>query len=520
MPRPVLAVNQILYISALFLSSAGGLVLEIVAGRLIAPYVGMSLYTWTAIIAVVLAGFSAGHWIGGRLAGPTCDERRGARRLTGVFLGAAISTLVCLPLLRPVSGLALSGDVSPVVSVLILTSLLFFLPSLFVGIVAPVLTKLALDARPDKQGPVLGRMYAVGAVGSIAGTLASGYLFISWIGSTGTVIFVGCVFALLALLFGWQSKRTAMAASATAGGMILVFLAGSLADAFTSPCDVESDYYCIRIDDARSLTGRPGAIMALDHLVHSVNDRDDPELIFSPYVHLVDELVRTRSSQFRHGKPGAAYFVGGGAFTLPRAWQAAFPALKQIVAEIDPAVTEAARKAMWFDPGPMTRIAHRDARLALQALPAEPSIDVVFGDAFHDISIPAHLITREFAAEVEKRLNPGGFYAVNIVDIGAHGTPRFLFSFVHTLNMVFPHVEVWIDREEAESPRLTYLVVAGDLPTPEGRIRSKKGYGREWVRWPGRDLSGRIKLAGVDLLTDDFAPVDRLMSSALTADKY
>jgi len=49
--------------------SSSSLVVEIVAGRMIAPYVGMSLYTWTSIIAVVLAGFSVGHWWGGRIAG-------------------------------------------------------------------------------------------------------------------------------------------------------------------------------------------------------------------------------------------------------------------------------------------------------------------------------------------------------------------------------------------------------------------------------------------------------------------
>lgn len=48
--------------------SAASLVVEIVAGRMLAPYVGMSLYTWTSVIAVVLAGFSAGHWWGGFLA--------------------------------------------------------------------------------------------------------------------------------------------------------------------------------------------------------------------------------------------------------------------------------------------------------------------------------------------------------------------------------------------------------------------------------------------------------------------
>ena len=50
------------------LSAACGLVVEIVAGRMIAPYLGMSLYTWTAIISVVLAGFSVGHWVGGLIA--------------------------------------------------------------------------------------------------------------------------------------------------------------------------------------------------------------------------------------------------------------------------------------------------------------------------------------------------------------------------------------------------------------------------------------------------------------------
>ncbi|MCA1909734.1 MAG: fused MFS/spermidine synthase, partial [Magnetospirillum sp.] len=69
----------------LFLSSAAALVLEIVAGRLLAPYVGMSLYTWTAIISVVLAGLTIGHWIGGRLA-ERGGGARAARRRAAIAL--------------------------------------------------------------------------------------------------------------------------------------------------------------------------------------------------------------------------------------------------------------------------------------------------------------------------------------------------------------------------------------------------------------------------------------------------
>jgi predicted membrane-bound spermidine synthase len=77
--------------------SGVSLVVEIVAGRMLAPYVGMSLYTWTSIIAVVLAGFSIGHWWGGHIA-----ERpaRQALSLTGwVMLAAAVSTAGALLLL-------------------------------------------------------------------------------------------------------------------------------------------------------------------------------------------------------------------------------------------------------------------------------------------------------------------------------------------------------------------------------------------------------------------------------------
>ena len=39
------------------------LVLEILAGRLLAPYVGVSIETFTGIIGVVLAGIAVGAWI-------------------------------------------------------------------------------------------------------------------------------------------------------------------------------------------------------------------------------------------------------------------------------------------------------------------------------------------------------------------------------------------------------------------------------------------------------------------------
>lgn len=502
--------RQAFYGAAVFLSSACGLVVEIVAGRLLAPYVGMSLYTWTAIIAVVLAGFSIGHWIGGRLAGPDCDAVAGARRVALALALAAASTLLALVLLRLVSGPLLSLELAPVAAIVLLAAALFLLPSLFVGIVSPILTKLAVDASAGRHGPAIGRMYALGSIGAIAGTLAAGYVFISWIGSIGTMLAVAAVYALLAAAFAVGGR-----AAATVAFLLVVFgggfgFAGERVLAFTSPCTRETDYYCIRIDSFARQSNRPSAVMVLDHLGHGINDRDDPGLLYSTYLHLLDEYTRRRLD----GRPPAALFIGGGALTLPRAWAHTMPGAHLLVAELDPAVTAMAHARMWVEPTPALTVVHGDGRMVLQGLPPEPRFDVVFGDAFHDISIPAHLVTREFHRQVKARLKPDGFYAVNVIEGGRR--PAFLASLVRTLALDFASVEVWLDAADARSrARINYVVIAADRPSGDDLLRSTRGLRRAWIRMPPAEREARLDLAAAPVLTDDYAPVDRLLSHIL-----
>jgi len=507
--------RQLFYGFAVFVSSAAGLVIEIVAGRLIAPYVGMSLYTWTAIIAVVLAGLSLGHWVGGYLAAPHVDPKRGARRVAGALAAASVSSLAILVLIRTVSGALLASGIGMIPAIVLLTGLLFFLPSFFVGIVSPILTKLAIDSKPGAHGAVIGRMYALGTLGSIAGTLLAGYFFISWIGSVGTVIMVAGVYAALALAFAIADPLRLMVLAGLAVGLGGLGTAGATVEAFRNPCDRESDYFCIRVADFSPESGRDSALMVLDHLVHSINDRADPGLLYSPYIHFVDEMTKQR---FGPELPPKAFFIGGGGYSLPRAWATDYLGLADLtVAEVDPAVTEVATTKLWLDPtAPGLEITHTDARLALQSLPRVPSFDVIFGDAFRDVSIPAHLVTAEFHREIKARLKPDGFYVVNVVDLGAD--PRFLFSLVRTLNRDFSQVEVWRDTGEAGGPgRVTFILLASDRPSAAGQLSARRGIPRTWRRWPPAQLAQAMAERAQDtpVLTDDFAPVDRLMAHIL-----
>ena len=92
------------------------MVIELVAGRLVAPLVGNSLYTWTSIIGVILAGISLGNYIGGRLA-----DRYASRRFLGVtFLLAALGSLSVLLLVEVVGSQGLPLIKIPLIARMIL----------------------------------------------------------------------------------------------------------------------------------------------------------------------------------------------------------------------------------------------------------------------------------------------------------------------------------------------------------------------------------------------------------------
>jgi spermidine synthase len=495
--------------AALFVASAGGLVIEITAGRLLAPYVGMTLYSWTAVIAVVLAGLSAGHWIGGFVADRSTRRQRVGLSLA--FFGASVSSLASLAILNALAEPLLDSDGHAFVTLGVLTGAAFFLPAFFAGVAGPVLTRLAIAGAPERAGRILGQMFAVGALGAIAGTLASGFLFIAWLGSRNTMIAVALLFLLCGLFFLFPLRGISRVERTGLSGLVVVAAAvtawGLSSKAFVTACDRESPYHCVRVIDSRAQTGSSSRLMVLDHLGHGVNLRDEQAPLWSSYVALSDHLVAAR---FDPARPLRAFFIGGGAYTLPRYWLARRQAVELVVAEIDPTVTAVAESDFWLITDPRLEILHGDARVALAHSRGEP-FDVIIGDAFRDITIPPHLVTREFARQVSERLTASGLYLLTVVD-GADRSP-LLFSLVATLSQAFPAVEVWADAEQLrEGGRITYVIASGAQATAVNRIKAFDESGRLWLRWPADDLMARVRASGALVLTDDHAPVARLLA--------
>jgi spermidine synthase len=479
------------------LVSAASLVVEIVAGRMLAPHVGMSLYTWTAVIAVVLAGFSVGHWWGGRLAGK--PPASALAWTGGALLAAAVTTSGAIFVLPAVAGPVLSSVADPVWAITALTALAFFLPSFFAGVPAPVLAQIAVTTQKD-SGPALGAMFASGAVGAIAGTLLAGFVFIAWLGSTLTLVVVTLVYVASGLLCFWLARSRGLLIAVVAGVSASV-LAGF---ALSAPpqCQVESRHFCLRVEVLSPDPVNPVRLMVIDHLAHGIGAAQMPETQFTEHTAMLDALARLRAPR----PDFTSFHIGGGTYSVPRAF-ATRGTGPITVAEIDPAVTRMAAESFWFDTDTAT-ILHEDARRALLTRPGA-RYDVILGDAFTDVVVPVHLITQEFFQLAADRLNPGGTFLMNVIDY--EDRLRALSSVVATLREVFPVVEVWTHQvPPVPGSRMVFVVVAGDAPTPANSIHTPAP---EVMRF-GALADGMVEQLATSrglILTDDYAPIDRLM---------
>lgn len=492
----------IVYGAIVFLSSAIVMVLEIAAGRLIAPYVGVSLYSWTSIIGVVLAGLSLGNWAGGRWA----DAGAGEKQVAIALAASALSTLGIVLLLTVVAPLVQERPLDLMSASVLLALGLFFLPAVCLGLIAPMLTTLALGLDP-RSGHIVGRMHALAALGSILGTFATGFLLIQFFGTRAVIVGAGLALLLLAA----PVIRGAVGVMATAAAVaVLISAAAAWRQGMSDPCTEESQYFCIRVVEAGG-EGRPAGsrTLILDHLVHGISYGPDGRLLFAPYSHLMDELVRSHLGQ--KASSARYFFAGGGAFSQPRALVTAFPGARVEVAELDPAVTGVAERLLFFD-SRSVKVDHTDARVALQHA-APGHFDAIIGDVFHDVAVPYHLTTREYVRLLRSRLAPGGIYVMNVVDV--FPDPRLVKSIVKTLAESFSRVDVWLHRIPAERSRATYVISASDGPPLPDLLASRQGLDRSWLRVTDPVLNTGTSLDVLPVLTDNFVPVERLVSPLL-----
>ncbi len=500
-----------------FVSNTCLMMMQLVASRLVAPLIGVSLYTWTSLIGVMLAGISLGNYLGGRLA----DRAASRATLAAVLIFNGVVELAVLGIfvqfgsrlgLVPVDGLPL------IVRMALFYAMLFFLPSLALGLISPLVIKLTLRDLAH-TGRAMGRIASASTIGNILGTFAAGYVLISLFGTRMVLLGIGLTLLALGLWVAASGRATVPLRTLSLASVLALLVAPNVTyapvrDAIRGSCQRETNYFCIRVRDDEK-DGKQYRVLTLDRLVHSYVALDDPTELRYQY-----EKVGAEVSDFLAKRDGRidAFFIGGGGYSLPKYLEAVHPGGAIDVAEIDPGVTETAYDQLGLSRETKIRSINDDARLYLATAPPTQRYNFVLGDAFNDFSVPYHLTTHEFNALVRNHMTDDGIYMLNLID---GNTLPFVGAFLRTLRGSFAHVVlVTSGGQLLGTKRNTFVVLASMQPIDIDTLRTfaSADKTRDTDAWIV-DAAEVEQLIASDslILTDDFVPTDRLLAPMFEA---
>lgn len=472
-----------------FVCGASTMALELTGSRIVAPYVGTSIYVWTNLIGVILGFMSLGYAWGGRLA----DRRPDASLLSLVVFAAALWTAGLAVFHDPVLALVSSLVRDVRIGAFAAAVLLFSAPSVLLGMVVPFAVRLATRS-VDSAATTAGSLYAWSTLGSIAGTFLAGYVLLSYFGNTLVLLLIAAALAVAAgLAQAGRGKTLALVLLLSAAG-----LSGPLAEAVHGKelVDVNTPYNRVWVYDLPSKI----RLMKINDEYSSMRSLEHDDLV-APYTryyrlggHFVPKLKK-------------ALMLGGAAYSYPQDFLRHYPDGAMDVVEIDPGVTALARKYFGLADDPRLRIFHEDARTFLNR--NREKYDVVFSDTFRSSSIPPHLTTEEAMGRVYDSLSDDGAFIGNTISSVEGDSGRFLRAEVATLKKRFKQVYLFPVQNRDNPKEVQNVLVVALKSARVPKFYSSDPEIHEYLQhlWIG-DLADALPL------TDDFAPVERYSFSA------
>ena len=498
--------------AAVFLSGALVMVFEIVGSRIVSPFLGASTYIWTSLIGVILGALSVGYWLGGRMA----DKGPRESVLASVLFiaGGLVSVTILLKdaVLFFASELPVGLEIRSIVAAI----LLFAPASVAFGFVTPYAIRLRIASIED-AGKTVGRLYSLSTVGSIVGTFAGGFFLIPFVGSVRTLYLIAGLLFLLGMTVAAVRTSTVRVAS------VIVFVLGIAVS--------EGSRYAVAsmgmLEDIDTEYARVQVLQVTD----PKTQRQMRAIATDPFFWQSAIYTDTGESAFQYGnfydllpvvKPNFSrtLTIGGAGYIFPSRYVRTYPNAKIDVAEIDPQMTEIARKYFNLAEDQRLRIYHEDGCAFLNRSPS-CVYDAVLIDAFASMfSTPFQLTTVESVRHIDRVLTPDGVVMMNVGSAIAGPSSGFLHAELATYKAVFPFVYIFkVDPKHADEDLQNVVVLAckAECLGSLGSLGSLEGRERENAGRIGSLLERRYELPPLDkpMLTDDLAPVEYYGSVAV-----
>lgn len=475
-----------------FIAGATGMIVELVASRILSPYLGSSNLIWTCIIGMMLAFMSIGYFIGGKI-----SDKYPKMNLLSLFILDASIFISIIPLIEVYAIEPLSKkNISLPIIAIICSTITFGIPSLLLATASPFAVKL--KEKDEKQiGQVSGKMSAISTIGSIFGTFLAGFILIPKLGVKNIILMIVVILNILSFILQ-EEKNIKYIIKSIIILLILVAVVLLGKKLFYQKyqdmiLDTDSEYSRIWIRKLVNDSGKEYNTLEVDLGLESIASNE--KKLTSEYLKYYDLF------DYYQENTDNVLLIGGAAYTYPSYYLENFKEKKIDVVEIDPKMTELAQKYFNLDINNSNlTIYHEDGRRFLNT--SNNKYDCILVDAFKGLNVPFQLTTVE-ALENEKRLlNDDGIIISNIFSALEGENSKFLRNEYTTYKKIFDNVKVFkVDLGSDDNTEMqNYILVAFNGKQIENSEKFEKYAKLLSTEMTEIDISGEV-------LTDDLCDV-------------
>jgi hypothetical protein len=183
--------NLFIYFLA-FTSGFSIMCVELLAGRILAPFFGSSVHIWGSIITVFMLSLSIGYVLGGKLS----TRSASLTRYGIIFIVAGITLLPIVTSSQSLMEVIFLAIEDSRYGSLLASTVLFFIPTIILGMLSPYSVRL-LVKDSNESGQVAGKLYFVSTLGSAIGTIVTSFYFVMWFDINTIVLSVSLILSVL-----------------------------------------------------------------------------------------------------------------------------------------------------------------------------------------------------------------------------------------------------------------------------------------------------------------------------------
>ncbi len=474
-----------------FLSGAIEMGLELLASRILSPYVGSSNVVWTSIIGIILASMSLGYWYGGKKA----EENAGKDKLAEILLEATFFTSL-IPLFETLFVKKIAGLSNNLIfSAIICAISVFSIPSFLLAMVSPIAVKIKTEKTAD-VGTSSGGISALSTLGSIIGTFFMGFVLIPHIGVSNINIGITLILTIMSIIIREnRDKKYFYLVVFIVSLSAICIITGKYIFKKSNPdiiLDTDSQYSRIWVTNVKNQNGNYKTLQ-VDMGLESYLDTNTNEM-GAEYLKFYDLF------DYYNKNAKNTLLIGGAAYTYPMHYLNKYSDKNIDVVEIDDKMTKIAEEEFGLNLNDeRIKVYSQDGRSFFNY--SKNKYDTILIDAFKGLNIPFELTTYEALENAKTLLNDNGLVITNIISgIDGNGADFLKYEYA-TYKAVFDDVKLFKVKDvrtTEESQNLILVGIKGELNVSEERKN-------EFSYLLDREITGFE--SDKKIVTDDFAPI-------------